>query len=241
MQLISGMEFYDLVFGEENWKKEFDEGKWRKHSWITGLKYSNLFFYSYYKVMAVNEISTRNWYAVYTRSKFESKVCKNLEKKKIIYFYPQYNRHFSSWSGLHQEPVPLIPSYIFVCVNENERRIVNRTDGVINFVYWLCEPVVIPNWEIEVIRKVVNEYSAICVEKTSIDLHTGNTEQDSLLPVSNGFLKDRPANAVRFRLPSLGYILEATTKKEDERPVQEPVPVLKFFHSERFHSAFNLH
>lgn len=198
--------------------------------------------------MAVNEISPRNWYAAYTRSKFENKVCKILDKKRITYFYPKENRDSLQWYGSHHESIPLFHSYVFVYINEPEKQVVSRTDGVLNFVHWLCEPVVIPNQEIAVIRNVVDNYTGIHVEKTNIRLQNTDSEIYNGFPVSNGFLNlsnsflnDHNPELVRFSLPSLGYILEAIPKKEEEKAVQAPVPVLKFFHSERLQSAFNSH
>lgn len=47
---------------------------------------------------------------------------------------------------------PLFRSYVFAHIVEDEKPKVRETKGVLNFVYWLGQPAVIRDQEIEIIK-----------------------------------------------------------------------------------------
>jgi transcription antitermination factor NusG len=110
----------------------------------------------------------KNWYAIYTRPRWEKKVAAALTLKQINNYCP-VNTVLKQWSDrkkLVEEP--LFSSYVFVRVAQDEMLKVIQTEGVLNFVRWLNKPAVIKNAEIELIRKYLAEYQYVRVEALKI-------------------------------------------------------------------------
>lgn len=98
------------------------------------------------------------WYAVHTRSNFESRVAEDLQGKGIEHFVPSYEE-VHQWKDRRKTVrLPLFPGYVFVRVQDsNESRIhVLRTRGVVRILGngTAIEPV--PEPEIEAVRAIVN-------------------------------------------------------------------------------------
>ncbi len=74
------------------------------------------------------------WYAVYTRSRFEQVVKKQLDFKGINSFLPLYSK-ISQWKDRRKEVSwPLFPGYLFVQIAASERLDVQKSVGVVNIV-----------------------------------------------------------------------------------------------------------
>jgi transcription antitermination factor NusG len=92
--------------------------------------------------------STKKWYALYTKPRWEKKVDKALQQKGIEAYCP-LNRVKRKWSDrIKTIEEPLFKSYVFVKVEEKDRTEVRYVDGVLNYVYWNGKPAVIKEEEI---------------------------------------------------------------------------------------------
>ena len=157
--------------------------------------------------------STRKWHAVYTRPNFEKKVAFQLSKKKIIHYCPvntvqrELNEKYQSVSE------PLFSSVVFVYVNAIEQIQVSQTSGVINFMYWLNRPAVIPEQEIDEIRKILSGFSEIQLRRTKVNLHEEVLVSSDTLQVRSGNVIEVSPDRVQVTLPSLGYVMEAAVKR----------------------------
>ncbi|HUB62638.1 MAG TPA: UpxY family transcription antiterminator [Puia sp.] len=157
----------------------------------------------------------RNWYAVYTKPRWEKKVYSRLAENGFEAYCP-LNRVRKRWSDrLKWVEEPLFKSYVFVKVAEEEAARVRLVNGVVNFVYWLGKPAIIKNKEIEVIHKFLSEYDEIQV--VPLELTT-----DSRITIVQGALMDKKAtvvkvlnNKVRVVIESIGYSLVATIDKSN--------------------------
>ena len=177
--------------------------------------------------MPDTEISTKNWYAVHTRIKWESRVCKSLEKKKINHFCPGvFKRNL-----FRNDMEALFPSHVFIYADEHERCLVSRMEGVINFVYWLSKPAIIPIKEIESIKNFMNCVSeVVTVEKTNI--LPDKPVSFAAYPTANGVEWGQEKTGLfRLALPSLGYILAGLPAKSGVNRYRNPLPVLNVGHS----------
>jgi|SRR5882757_4303734 len=151
----------------------------------------------------------KNWYVVYTKPRWEKKVARQFEQKKIEYYCP-LNRVQRQWSDRKKIILePLFTSYVFVRLDEPEQLPVKQTDGVINFIYWLQRPAVVRNEEIDAIKRFMNEYQNVKLEKKSVNLN-------DKVRIIGGPLMQREGNVVEIKnktikvlLPSLGYMLMA--------------------------------
>jgi transcriptional antiterminator RfaH len=94
-----------------------------------------------------------NWYAIYTKPRWEKKVLTLLEKNNVEAYIPT-REILKQYTDRRKKVIEIVlPSYVFVKINENQKELVRYTSGVVNFVYWLGKPAVIRSSEIEALRK----------------------------------------------------------------------------------------
>lgn len=165
--------------------------------------------------------SEKNWYAIYTRPRWEKKVAASLSTKQIINYCP-VNSVIKQWSDrkkLVEEP--LFTSYVFVRVDQGEMLKVIQTDGVLNFVRWLKKPAIIKNEEIELIREYLAEYQYVRVEAVKVGMN-------DVVKITDGPLREMEGNIlfvgktrVKIYLQSLGYIMIAEVDKSKVQVVKK--------------------
>jgi transcription antitermination factor NusG len=170
-------------------------------------------------------ITKKQWYALYTRPRWEKKVADMLEKKKVEVYCP-LNKVQKQWADRKKVVLePLFASYVFVYITEQEHLGIKQTDGVVNFVYWLNRPAVIRNEEIDTIKKFLNEYDHVSVERTQVNLNDRVRIINGPLMMWEGHVVEIRTNTVKITLPSLGQTLVAEIRKENLEtisPLQEP-------------------
>ena len=153
------------------------------------------------------------WYAIYTRPRWEKKVNTLLVQKGVESYCP-LNKVPRKWSDrIKIVEEPLFKSYVFVRINDEDRTRVRMTDGVVNFVYWNGKPAIIKEKEIQVIRRFLDEYEQVDVQK--IDF-----EPEERVRVISGPMMDHEGKIVEVKnktvkvcIDSLGYILIAYIDK----------------------------
>jgi len=159
--------------------------------------------------------SEKNWYAVYTKPRWEKKVHSRLEEKGIEAYSP-LNRVRKKWSDrLKWVEEPLFKSYVFVKIAEEDGARVRTVDGVVNFVYWLGKPAIIKSIEIEAIRKFLNEYDEVVAEPLEL-------AKNMKVKIRGGALMDKEGkviqvfnNKVQVVIESIGYALVAVINKSN--------------------------
>ncbi|HTD92637.1 MAG TPA: UpxY family transcription antiterminator [Chitinophagaceae bacterium] len=166
----------------------------------------------------------KQWYAVYTRPRWEKKVAETLAKKKVEVYCP-LNKVHRQWADRKKAIMePLFTSYVFVCITETELLSIKQTDGVVNFVFWLNKPAIIRPEEIDTIRKFLGEYDYVNIERTEINLQDKVRIINGPLMMWEGNVVEIRTSTVKITLPSLGYTLVAEIRKgnlERVRPLQE--------------------
>jgi len=156
--------------------------------------------------------STKNWYALYTKSGCEKKVANLLSRKNIESYCPLKRQ----WNGRKIVLLePLFNSYVFVQITDTDMLNIRMTDNVVNFVYWLGKPAVIRDEEIEIMKRFMNEYANVKLEKIAFGV-------EGMVRVIGDPLADNKANmvsvknnTVRVALPSLGYMMFAEVEKSN--------------------------
>lgn len=100
--------------------------------------------------------NVERWYALYTRSRHEKLVHRELQKKGIESFLPlrRVMRRWSDRRKIIEEP--LFKSYLFVHIPWRERWDILKTVGAVRFVgHKMSEPLEVPERELAIIRKFV--------------------------------------------------------------------------------------
>ena len=154
-------------------------------------------------------IENKNWYAVYTRPRWEKKIASLLTRSNIENYCP-LNKIVRQWSDrkkLVQEP--LFTSYVFVRAAQNQLTLLKQTTGIINMVYWLGKPAVIRDQEIEIIKRFLNDYSNVKLEKTPININDNVQIISGPLIQLEGKVTALKSRTVKVLLPSLGYMMHA--------------------------------
>jgi transcription antitermination factor NusG len=96
--------------------------------------------------------TNKKWYAVYTRPRWEKKVADLLVRKHIDNYCP-LNKVVRQWADRKKLVLePLFTSYVFVHTTPQEHLAIKQTDGILNFVFWLGQPAVIRDEEIDTIK-----------------------------------------------------------------------------------------
>ena len=151
--------------------------------------------------------SEKKWYALYTKSRHEKKVTERLVSQGVDVFCPMV-KTLKQWSDRKKKvTVPLIPSYIFVHVEEKNRTKVLSDSSVLNFVFWLGKPAIIQNNEIDRLRGLISKDE---IQEFEIrHLNVGDT-----INIDKGFLKENEAvikklskNHVYAELKELGIMV----------------------------------
>jgi transcription antitermination factor NusG len=168
-------------------------------------------------------IEKNQWYAVYTKPRCEKKVHGLLLERGFKAYCP-LNRVSKQWSDRRKwVEEPLFTSYVFVRLMEEDLGRVRMINGVVNFVYWLGRPAVIPDREIQIIRNFLSEYKEVYAEPIPL-------QKDDEITVLSGLLMDMQAkvikvvnNKVRVRIESIGYSLVAVLDKSNVTKCQRQV------------------
>jgi transcription antitermination factor NusG len=174
-----------------------------------------LFREIFYSLKPKYLIMSTNWYAVYTKPRWEKKVAENLTKNSVENYCP-LNKVLRQWHDRKKFVYePLFTSYVFVRADENQHAELRKINGILNFVYWLRKPAVIRDEEINIIKKFMDQYTNVQLEKTIVNLN-------DTVRVIKGPLMEQEGNVIAVRnrtvkiaLPSLGYIMVAEVEKQN--------------------------
>jgi transcription antitermination factor NusG len=161
----------------------------------------------------------KQWFAVYTRPRWEKKVGQLLEKKGLDVYCPltKVRRKWSDRYKIIEEP--LFKSYVFTKITDDEKSRVRLTDGVVNFVYWNGKPAVIKEQEIAVIKKFLKEYQEVSAKPLDVKEGQKVRVKTGLMMDNEGVVIKVVHNRVYVLLESLGYELSAQFEKTNIEPV----------------------
>lgn len=167
-----------------------------------------------------------NWYAVYTRPRWEKKAADLIRRQNIDAYCP-LNKVMRQWSDRKKIILePLFKSYIFVLIADEDRYKVLEIPGILKFVSFLGKPAVIGTNEIEMIKRFLNEHQTVRLEKYDIRVN------DKVL-IRSGPFGYQKADVIEVRhkvikviLPSLGYRMIAEINKSNIELLKEDCDVM---------------
>lgn len=166
-------------------------------------------------------IKEKNWYAVYTKPRWEKKVYGILQKKGIVSYCP-LNKVSRKWSDrIKIVEEPLFKSYVFVQVFEDYLPQIRYVDGILNYVYWQGKPARIKNEEIETIQKFMSDYKDVEVLPIEIKPFDEVVINSGVLVGQKGIVTKILSNSAEVILESLGYKLVARFEKKNLVPFQK--------------------
>ncbi|MDP2423186.1 MAG: UpxY family transcription antiterminator [Bacteroidales bacterium] len=93
-----------------------------------------------------------NWYAIYTRSRYEKKVFSELTSKGVEAYLPLI-KNLKQWSDRKKwVEEPLIRSYVFVYVDRPDYNFALQVTGAVKYVFFEGKPAIIPAWQIMALK-----------------------------------------------------------------------------------------
>ena len=159
----------------------------------------------------------KKWYAVYTKPRWEKKVNQLLTEKGIDTYCP-LNKVRRQWSDRVKVVMePLFKSYVFTRISQDEMTHVRMTDGVLNFVYWVGKPAIVKDKEIELIRKFLDEYDNVELEKIELQPHQKVIVKRGVFMEKEGEVIKVMNNkaVIAINIDSLGYRMIAHVSKNN--------------------------
>jgi transcription antitermination factor NusG len=99
------------------------------------------------------QVNTKTWFVLSTKPQQELKVAQILQKIGLESYCP-YTEEIRQWSDRKKKViVPLLKSYVFVRLKENERAKVFEVPGVARYLFWLGKPAVASEKEINFLKE----------------------------------------------------------------------------------------
>ena len=153
----------------------------------------------------------KKWFILYTRPNQEIKVAEQLKEINISCFCPTVTI-FKQYSDRKKKLLkPVLPSYVFVFIEEEKRNDVFSVFGIVRYMFWLGKPATVGESEIELMREYLNGiYQSISITKFT---------RGQLYKISEGVFSGRigkvieaQKNKVKLELQSLGMIVTLRLK-----------------------------
>jgi transcription antitermination factor NusG len=155
------------------------------------------------------------WYALYTKPRWEKKVAKLLDEEGIENYCP-INKVTRQWSDRKKVVLePVFKGYVFVKIIEADKWEVKKVNGVLNYVYWLGKPATIREEEIQTIRKFLNEFTDVEVTDLGLKVSSEVRIRTGVLMNYQGVLVELTGNKARVKIESMGLQLTAQFDKRN--------------------------
>lgn len=115
----------------------------------------------------------KHWHAIYVKSRSEKKVAERLEEMGIEHYLPLVTT-IKQWSDRKKRvEEPLFKSYVFVFSSARQHIPILNVYGVLRFVTFEHQPVIVPANQITAIRKYIDDYEENKKTMESSDLKEG--------------------------------------------------------------------
>ncbi len=155
-----------------------------------------------------NKSLSKQWFVVYCKPNSEKKTAQRLSEIGIKNYCPTQVK-LRQWSDRKKKVnVPVLPSMILVCLNEKERNKVFQVSTVMRYLFWLNQPAIVTESEIENLKKALSgNYKDIDVQKISPD--SSEVKLKGLgIEAQDGQLKYKTKTHYYIYLKRLGYLIK---------------------------------
>lgn len=153
----------------------------------------------------------KKWFILYTKPNQEIKVADQLKEMNINCFCPTVTV-IKNYSDRKKKILkPLLPSYVFVNIEEAKRNDVFLAFGIVRYMFWLGKPAIVRESEIELIKQYLNGiYQSVSLT---------NFTRGQLYKISEGLFSGKigkvvetKKNKIKLELQSLGVIVTLRLK-----------------------------
>ncbi len=153
----------------------------------------------------------KKWFILYTKPNQEIKVADQLKEMNINCFCPTVTV-IKNYSDRKKKILkPLLPSYVFVNIEEAKRNDVFLAFGIVRYMFWLGKPAIVRESEIELMKQYLNGiYQSVSLT---------NFTRGQLYKISEGLFSGKigkvvetKKNKIKLELQSLGVIVTLRLK-----------------------------
>ncbi len=105
----------------------------------------------------------KKWFALYTKPRHEFKANDQIKSYDVETYLPT-TTVIKQWSDRKKKITePLFKSYIFIKADETERNLALSCDSVVRTIFFNGKPAVIPDWEIDNLKQLLNNAEKVTV------------------------------------------------------------------------------
>lgn len=163
----------------------------------------------------------RSWHAIYTSSRQEKKVEKQLNELGFETYCP-VRTEIRQWSDRRKKvDVVLFTSYVFIRMNSWDFAQVLRVAGVSRVVYYLGKPAIILDREVEKIKEFLEQTTNYDISFKKLD---PVLIQDGPLAGRSGVIESIGKSTLRIRINQLGMSLVAKVHRNKVIPDHQSQP-----------------
>ena len=148
----------------------------------------------------------KKWFVIYTKANQEIKVTEQLNKIGISCYCPTVTI-IKQYSDRKKKILKtLIPSYVFVLIEEGRRNDIFSVFGVVRYMFWLGKPAVVREKEVELMKQYLNgEFQSVSLTNfTKGQLHKIS---EGVFAGKIGRVIEIQKNKIKLQLESLGMIV----------------------------------
>ncbi len=148
----------------------------------------------------------KKWFVIYTKANQEIKVTEQLNKIGISCYCPTV-KIIKQYSDRKKKILkPLIPSYVFVLIEEGRRNDIFSVFGVVRYLFWLGKPAVVREKEIELMKKYLSgEFQSVSL--TSFAKGQLHQISEGVFAGKIGRIIEIQKNKIKLQIESLGMIV----------------------------------
>ena len=166
------------------------------------------------------------WYALYVHSRAEKKVDARLKEAGFETYLPLVTL-MKRWSDrMKKVEEPLFKSYLFVHTNEKKHYAIVSIPGVTKFVSFENKAVIVPENQINAVRKYCEDFTDDDEQVKDVELHEGQ-----LVRITHGEMKGLMGRLASINnkkrlivhIEAVGHYLPINIARTKVEPVYEPV------------------
>lgn len=144
------------------------------------------------------------WFVLKTKARCEKKVEEQLLSIGINAYCPTYSK-IKRWSDRKKRiSVPLLPSIVFVKIEEKDTNKVFHSPGVLGYMFWLGKRAVVKQYEIDILNRYLVSGDEFLNKKIS-DINVGDSFSISSLNNMKGIVNRISNNNIWIYLNSTGF------------------------------------
>jgi transcription antitermination factor NusG len=144
------------------------------------------------------------WYVLRVKTRNEYKISLALEQLGVSVYCPMVTE-IRQWSDRKKKvTIPVFNSYVFVNIDEKERKKVFQVSGVLSYLFWLNKPAIVRDDEIAMLKMYLNENTRQIPNK-GIKLGDKVFISDGYFKGLEGIVKEVNKNRLQILLSELGF------------------------------------